>query len=52
MSCPLIIRSIARIVVAAAILHALDSMKLAYPEVTEDQRAELLRLKQELLAEK
>jgi PPK2 family polyphosphate:nucleotide phosphotransferase len=42
----------ARIVVAAAILHALDSMKLAYPEVTEDQRAELLRLKQELLAEK
>jgi PPK2 family polyphosphate:nucleotide phosphotransferase len=42
----------ARIVVAAAILQALDSMKLAYPEVTEDQRAELLRLKQELLAEK
>jgi PPK2 family polyphosphate:nucleotide phosphotransferase len=42
----------ARIVVAAAILHALDSMKLAYPQVSEEQRAELQRLKQELLAEK
>jgi PPK2 family polyphosphate:nucleotide phosphotransferase len=42
----------ARIVVAAAILHALDSMNLAYPEVGEDQVAELQRLKKELLAEK
>lgn len=42
----------ARIVVAAAILHALDSMNLAYPEVGEVQVAELQRLKKELLAEK
>jgi PPK2 family polyphosphate:nucleotide phosphotransferase len=42
----------ARIVVAAAILHALDSMNLAYPEVGESQVAELQRLKKELLAEK
>jgi len=42
----------ARIVVAAAIISALDSMKLAYPEVGEEQLAELQRLKQELLAEK
>jgi PPK2 family polyphosphate:nucleotide phosphotransferase len=41
----------ARIVVAAAILHALDSMKLAYPKVGEAQVAELQRLKKELLAE-
>lgn len=41
----------ARIVVAAAILHALDSMELAYPTVGKEQVAELLRLKQELLAE-
>lgn len=42
----------ARIVVAAAILHALDSMKLSYPKVGDDQVAELQRLKSELLAEK
>jgi PPK2 family polyphosphate:nucleotide phosphotransferase len=42
----------ARIVVAAAILHALDSMNLAYPNVGEAQVLELQRLKQELLAEK
>jgi PPK2 family polyphosphate:nucleotide phosphotransferase len=42
----------ARIIVAAAILHALDSMKLAYPKVGEAQVAELQRLKKELLAEK
>jgi PPK2 family polyphosphate:nucleotide phosphotransferase len=41
----------ARIVVAAAVLNALDSMKLAYPQVGEEQVAELQRLKQELLAE-
>ena len=41
----------ARIVVASAILHALDSMNLAYPTVGRDQVAELQRLKQELLAE-
>jgi len=42
----------ARIVVASAIISALDSMKLAYPEVGEEQLAELQRLKQELLTEK
>jgi PPK2 family polyphosphate:nucleotide phosphotransferase len=42
----------ARIVVAAAVIHALDSMKLTYPSISEDQLAELQRLKQELLAEK
>jgi PPK2 family polyphosphate:nucleotide phosphotransferase len=41
----------ARIVVAAAILHALDSMELAYPTVSKEQVAELQRLKQVLLAE-
>jgi PPK2 family polyphosphate:nucleotide phosphotransferase len=42
----------ARIVVASAILNALDSMKLAYPQVSSDQLQELQRLKQELLSEK
>jgi PPK2 family polyphosphate:nucleotide phosphotransferase len=42
----------ARIVVAAAILHALDSMKLAYPKVSEEKQAELQQTKMELLAEK
>lgn len=42
----------ARNIVAAAIISALDSMKLAYPEVGEEQVAELQRLKQQLLAEK
>ena len=41
----------ARIVVASAILHALDSMKLEYPKVSPEQVAELQRLKKELLAE-
>jgi PPK2 family polyphosphate:nucleotide phosphotransferase len=42
----------ARIVVAAAIIHAMDSMKLAYPKVAETQVAELQRLKSILLEEK
>lgn len=42
----------ARMVVASAIINVLDSMKLKYPEVGEQQLAELQRLKQELLAEK
>jgi PPK2 family polyphosphate:nucleotide phosphotransferase len=42
----------ARIVVAAAILNALDSMKLSYPEVGEEQKIELQRLKGVLLSEK
>jgi polyphosphate kinase 2 (PPK2 family) len=41
----------ARIVVAAAILHAMDSMKLAYPKVSEEKVAELQMIKQKLLAE-
>lgn len=41
----------ARILVAAAILHAMDSMALAYPTVSKEQVAELLRLKQELMEE-
>lgn len=42
----------ARMVVASAIITALDSMKLAYPEVSDEQLVQLQRLKQELLAEK
>jgi PPK2 family polyphosphate:nucleotide phosphotransferase len=41
-----------RIVVAAAILNAMDSMKLAYPQVSEAKRAELQSIKQQLIAEK
>jgi PPK2 family polyphosphate:nucleotide phosphotransferase len=41
-----------RIVVAAAILKALDSMKLAYPKVSDAKRAELQSIKQQLIAEK
>ena len=40
----------ARIVVAAAILHAMDSMGLAYPKVDESQVTELQSLRSELLA--
>jgi PPK2 family polyphosphate:nucleotide phosphotransferase len=42
----------ARIVIASAIINALDSMKLTYPEVSIEQVAELQRLKEELIAEK
>ena len=45
-------KSYARVVVASAIIHALDNMKLAYPTLNEEQLAELQRLKTELLAEK
>lgn len=41
----------ARIVVASAILHAMDTMKLEYPKVGEEQVIELQRLRQELLGE-
>jgi PPK2 family polyphosphate:nucleotide phosphotransferase len=41
----------ARRVISAAIINAMDSMKLKYPEVGEEQLAELQRLKLELLAE-
>ena len=42
----------ARIVIASAIITAMDSMKLAYPQISDEQIAELQRLKLELLAEK
>lgn len=41
----------ARVVVAAAILHAMDTMDLAYPTVSQEQVAELHRLKEVLQAE-
>lgn len=45
-------KTYARMVVASAIISALDSMKLAYPEVSDEQLVQLQRLRQELLAEK
>jgi len=42
----------ARVVISSAIIHALDSMKLAYPKLTEEQVAELQTLKQQLIDEK
>jgi PPK2 family polyphosphate:nucleotide phosphotransferase len=45
-------KSYARVVVASALIHALDSMKLAYPTLDTEQLAELQKLKVELLAEK
>jgi len=42
----------ARIVVASAIINALDSLNLRYPKVSEEQIAGLQKLKQELLDEK
>lgn len=42
----------ARIIIASAIISALDTMKLEYPQVGADKLAELHRLKEELLAEK
>jgi PPK2 family polyphosphate:nucleotide phosphotransferase len=40
----------ARILVASAIIHALDSMNLEYPKVCKAKLAELEKIKQELLA--
>ena len=42
----------ARIVVASAIINALDSMDLEYPKVSKEKLAELKKVKKELLAEK
>jgi len=42
----------ARIVIASAIINAMDSMKLAYPELSAEKTADLERLKNELLMEK
>ena len=41
-----------RVVVAAAVIDALDSLKLDYPKVGRPQREELAAAKKELLAEK
>ncbi len=41
-----------RVVVAAAVIDALTSLNLAYPEVGEKQKAELAAAKAQLLAEK
>jgi PPK2 family polyphosphate:nucleotide phosphotransferase len=44
-------KSFARIVVASAIIHALDSMNLQYPKVSEEKLMELAAVKEELEAE-
>jgi PPK2 family polyphosphate:nucleotide phosphotransferase len=41
----------ARIVIASAIITALDSMKLAYPQLGPEQLAELQKMKEELMNE-
>jgi PPK2 family polyphosphate:nucleotide phosphotransferase len=41
-------KAFARIVVASAVIHALDSMDLAYPTVSEQKLAELAAVKEEL----
>jgi PPK2 family polyphosphate:nucleotide phosphotransferase len=45
-------KAFARILVASAVIHALDSMNLEYPKVNKDKIAELEKAKHELLAEK
>jgi len=42
----------ARIVIASAIINALDDLKLEYPKVTKEKVAELNLIKESLLAEK
>jgi PPK2 family polyphosphate:nucleotide phosphotransferase len=44
-------KSYARIVVASAIIQAMESMKLEYPVVDEQKRKELKKVKEELLSE-
>ena len=41
----------ARIAVAAAIISAMDSMDLKYPEVSDEKIAELQKIREELLAD-
>jgi len=41
-----------RLVVAAAIVEAMEGMKLAYPKVTDAQEADLARARELLLTEK
>jgi PPK2 family polyphosphate:nucleotide phosphotransferase len=45
-------KAFARIVVASAIIHTLDSIGLEYPKVSKEKLAELAQIKEELLAEK
>lgn len=45
-------KSYARIVIASAIINALDDMKLEYPKVSREKIAELNEIKKTLLAEK
>ncbi len=45
-------KAFARIVVASAIINALDSLGLEYPKVSKEKLAELARIKEELFAEK
>ncbi|WP_221932049.1 polyphosphate kinase 2 family protein [Flavobacterium restrictum] len=45
-------KSYARIVIASAIIHALDDLNLEYPKVNADKIAELNEIKKALLAEK
>ncbi len=45
-------KSYARIVVASAIIHALDQMNLEYPTVSKEKLVELQQIKKALLSEK
>ncbi|MEO8210909.1 MAG: polyphosphate kinase 2 family protein [bacterium] len=45
-------KSHARIIIASAIIHALDRMELEYPKVSKEKLVELQAIKKELLAEK
>ncbi len=45
-------KSYARIIIASAIIHALDEMGLEYPKVSREKMAELLAVKKELLSER
>jgi hypothetical protein len=40
-----------RLVVVAAIVEAMESMKLAYPKITDAQKADLARARELLLTE-
>jgi len=41
-----------RLVVVGAIVEAMESMKLAYPKITDAQKADLARARELLLTEK
>jgi hypothetical protein len=45
-------KSYARIVIASAVINALDEMGLEYPSVSREKAAELQAIKKALLAEK